>query len=213
MINEQYKFAFVHIHKCGGTSIEKIFNDGEEKDPHFYGNTYKKRRPELYRWTCIRNTWDRMVSIYHYYIIRKHPHYSLNLDISFEEFIMRYIDENGDKYAYTEENSFFGRDGIMVFVLDHITKKSLIDFYVNIYNAKEHLEILFRHLNIDLNLIKKFGKHNTTQHDDYKTYYKKDKLIEAVNKRYKLEVDTFGFTFDNPMVFNTDLIGKNLKND
>ena len=129
MINEEYKFAFVHIPKCAGSSMEKIFNNKNEKNPHFYGNTYKKRRPELYRWTCIRNTWDRLVSIYHYYIIRKHPHYSLSLDISFEEFIMRYIDENGDRHAYTEANSFSGRDGIMIFILDHITKKLLIITY------------------------------------------------------------------------------------
>ena len=209
MINEKYKFAFVHIPKCAGSSIEKIFLGKVEQLPHVFGNTYKVERPELYRWTCIRNTWDRMVSIYYYSIIRKNI-YSLNLDISFEEFIMRYIDENGDKYAYNDANRFFGRDGHMIYIADHKTKKLLIDFYVNMWDLKEHLEILFKHLNIDLKLLDNIQKENSTNHEDYRTYYKNSKMIDAVYKRYKKEIDLFNFKFDDPYFYDENLVGKNL---
>jgi hypothetical protein len=209
MINEKYKFAFIHIPKCAGSSIEKIFLGKTENLPHVFGYTHKVERPDLYRWTCLRNTWDRLVSVYFYSIVRKNV-YSLNLDISFEEFIMRYIDENGDKYAYIDENRFFGRDGHMIYITDHKTKKLLINFYVNMWNLKEHLEILFKHLNIDLKLIKNIEKKNSTIHDDYRKYYINNKMIEAVAKRYKFEIDTLGFVFDNPNKFKEDLVGINL---
>jgi hypothetical protein len=209
MINEKYKFAFVHIPKCAGTFIEKIFTKEFIKNPHVFGNTNKIERPDLYRWTCIRNTWDRLVSIYFYSIIRKNV-YSLNLDMSFEEFIMRYIDENGDKYAYIDKNRFFGRDGHMIYISDHNTKNLLINFYINMWNLKEHLEILFKHLNIDLKLIENLEKKNSTIHDDYRKYYTNNKMIDAVSKRYKLEIDTLGFVFDNPNKFKEDLVGINL---
>lgn len=203
MINEEYKFVFVHIPKCAGSSIEKIFTKEFIANPHVFGNTNKIERPELYRWTCIRNTWDRIVSIYFYSIIKM-------AHISFEEFIMRYIDENGDKYAYTKENSFLGRDGHMAYIIDHKTKNLLINFYINMWNLKEHLEILFKHLNIDLKLIENLEKKNSTIHDDYRKYYTNNKMIDAVAKRYKLEIDTLGFVFDNPNKFKEELVGKNL---
>ena len=35
-------------------------------------------------------------------------------------------------------------------------------------------------------------------------------MIEAVAKRYKFEIDTLGFVFDNPNKFKEDLVGINL---
>ena len=209
MISEKYKFVFIHIPKCAGLSVEKIFLGKVEKLPHIFGDTYKKERPDLYRWTCIRNTWDRIVSIYYYSIIRKDI-YSLNLNISFEDFVMRYIDENGDKYAYNDANRFFGRDGHLIYIIDHNTKKLLINFYVNMWNFKEHLEILFKNLNIDLKLLDNIKKENSTNHEDYRTYYKNSKMIDAVYKRYKKEIDLFNFKFDDPYFYDENLVGKNL---
>jgi len=151
MISEKYKFAFVHIPKCAGSTIEKTFLGKVEKAPHIFCYTYKTDRTDLYRWTCIRNTWDRIISIYFYSVIKK-------TNISFEDFVMRYIDENGDKYAYNDANRFFGRDGHLIYITDHKTKKLLINFYVNMWNFKEHLEILFKHLNIDLEIINNIKK-------------------------------------------------------
>ena len=205
MIVEKYKFAFVHIPKCGGTSVEKLFTDEFIANPHVFGTTYKKERPDLYRWTVIRNSWDRIVSCYFYGIKR------VGIDISFEEFIMEYIDDKGSKYAYIPENRFFGRDGHMIYITDHETKKPCIDFYVNLWDAKKHLEILFNHLKIDFSIFDKFQKHNATKHENYKSYYKNIKMINAVRKRYKKEIDFFGFKFKDPQIFNTDLVGLNLK--
>lgn len=204
MISEQYKFAFVHIPKCGGTSVEKLFTDEFIKAPHVFGTVYKKDRPELYRWTTIRNSWDRIVSCYFYGIKR------VGIDISFEEFVMEYIDDKGSKYAYTDENRFFGRDGHLIYVLDHNTKKPCINFYVNLWNIKNHLTKLFKNLKIDLNILDKLEKHNPTNHDDYRSYYKNVKMINAVRKRYRGEIELFGFKFKNPKIFNNELVGKDL---
>lgn len=205
MISEKYKFAYIHIPKCGGTSIEKLFTPEFIPNPHVFGYTYKKERPDLYRWTTIRNTWDRIVSCYYYGVVK------INKDISFKEFVMEYISPKGTKFAYTPENRFFGRDGHMIYIMDHETKNPLINFYVNLWDAKEHLEIIFKLLNIDLKILDNYKKHNATNHKDYRTLYKKDKMIEAVYQRYKMEIDLFGFEFDNPSKFKKNLVGKDLK--
>jgi len=204
MISEEYKFAFIHVPKCGGTSMEKIFTKEFIPNPHVLGNTYKRDRPELYRWAVIRNSWDRIVSCYFYGIVR------MGIQISFEEFVMEYIHEKGSKYSYKPENRFFGKDGHMVYITDHITKKPLINFYVNLYDADNHLKILFNHLNIDLKLLENFTKHNPTVHDDYKKYYINQELIDAVYRRYKLEIDLFKFEFDDVKKCDIELVGKNL---
>lgn len=205
MISEKYKFAYVHIPKCGGTSVEKLFTPDFIANPHVFGFTYKKDRPELYRWTTIRNTWDRIVSCYHYGIKK------FKKDINFKKFVMDYISPNGNKFAYTDENRFFGRDGHMIYVIDHVTKLPLINFYVNLWDAKKHMEILFDILKIDLKILNNYKKHNSTKHGDYRKLYKKEKVIDAVYGRYKMEIDFFGFEFENPNKFKEDLVGIDLK--
>jgi len=205
MISEKYKFAYIHIPKCGGTSIEKLFTPEFIPNPHVFGYTYKKERPDLYRWTTIRNTWDRIVSCYYYGVVK------INKDISFKEFVMEYISPKGTKFAYTPENRFFGRDGHMIYIMDHETKKLTVKENTPIFKFILISCFIVIITKQGIKILDNYKKHNATNHKDYRTLYKKDKMIEAVYQRYKMEIDLFGFEFDNPSKFKKNLVGKDLK--
>ena len=101
MTSLKYKFIFIHINCCGGSSIEKALSGFGEMKPRVASNISpvfpntqhlnametrlafgEKPWDKFFTFTFVRNLWDRMVS---YYIT--HP--LINEKISFKEFIKK----------------------------------------------------------------------------------------------------------------------------
>jgi hypothetical protein len=73
MINNEYKFIFMHITKTGGSSIEKLFNyEGiKHQRPIELINILGQTTWDSYfKFTFVRNPWDRTVSEYFYRSLR-----------------------------------------------------------------------------------------------------------------------------------------------
>ena len=78
MYSNTHKFIFLHLGKCAGSSIKKSLSsvDGlEVKLERGHTDLGAMRKlikedgfdPEQYfQFTCVRNPWDRMVSLYHH---------------------------------------------------------------------------------------------------------------------------------------------------
>lgn len=93
MYNLKHKWIFVHPEKCGGTSIECILRrkhkeglvDITGEDQHYgisdYANLVENDLDEYFVFGCIRNPWDRMVSLY-YHAIKWNDY-----DLPFENYI------------------------------------------------------------------------------------------------------------------------------
>ena len=70
MISHTHKCIFVHIPKTGGTSVESVLRKDKSKgsDHHLLLNYSKKKEFNHYfKFTVVRNTYERVWSLYNYY--------------------------------------------------------------------------------------------------------------------------------------------------
>jgi len=202
MISFRKQFLFVHIPKTAGNSIQTILRDysedeivalrGEQDGIERFGlrnPNYKIRKHStlaeyraalgeeqfrnLYKFTCVRNPWDRMVS---YYFTpsrdakdwaRKEFRKMILKALSVADYLR--LDEG-------EEDPFRNVDYIMRF---------------------ETLGDDFRRVCAALDIpAKQLPKYNRSRREHYSSYYD-DKLRALVSERFALEIERFGYTFDS----------------
>ena len=125
MISYDKKFIFVHINKTAGTSMEKALADYgvkklEEKgdlkfelnynqSQHFNCDEYKKylgsEYDDYFKFTVVRNPFDRVVSYYYGGAIQK--------GLNFKDWVVdRYLNENYKDYIrmYSDYTHWFDKD-------------------------------------------------------------------------------------------------------
>src|SRR3989337_374618 len=80
MISTTNKFVFIHISKCGGTSVSSLLESysSGKLDAHSTYSDYEAFLGESVRdylvFACVRNPYDRMLSMYTYWRERKSYH-------------------------------------------------------------------------------------------------------------------------------------------
>jgi hypothetical protein len=192
MVNHEYKFVYIHPPKNAGTSIEQLFNFPRTIQPHDVADTYKKKYPDYYYWITIRNSWDRLVSMYYY-------NEGISNRLTFKEFCMEIVHPNGKSSIPNSPgwSHYLGAHGQLYYCYYYDNNLYCIDFYVNTWSMKEQLPILFNKLNINKNILDNIPYINTTKHKDYREEYDEESK-EACYLRYQREIDHFGFDFDDP---------------
>ena len=130
MISDKYKCIFVHIPKCGGTSIEKTLNGRIWRHAHVSLSNYKRRfnnkYPKYFKFTFVRNPWDKFASEYRWFTNSKYAYPVGHVKryyrpMSFEQFLdafLKFPYDKGDsshRLSYTsmlnpiEDIDFIGR--------------------------------------------------------------------------------------------------------
>ena len=87
---DEHQVIFIHIPKAAGTSVARaLFGAASRHVP--YGE-YERATPDKFRryfkFSFVRNPWDRKVSLYHY--VRKtpsHPAHESLMGLTFAEFV------------------------------------------------------------------------------------------------------------------------------
>jgi Sulfotransferase family len=201
MISFQKQFLFVHIPKTAGNSIQSILRDysedeivalrGEQDGIERFGlrnPNYKVRKHStlaeyrmalgeeqfrsLYKFACVRNPWDRMVS---YYFRPTRDLMSWNRK-EFKKMILNVFSVADYLRLEEGENDPFANvDRIMRF-------ETLADDFRSVCAA----------LNIPAAPLPQYNR-STREH--YAKYYD-DELRELVRKRFAPEIERFGYTFD-----------------
>ncbi len=201
MISFQKRFLFVHIPKTAGNSIQSILRDysedelvalrGEQDGIERFGlrnPKYKIKKHStlaeyravlrdeqfrsLYKFTCVRNPWDRMVS---YYFTptqqvgawdRKEFRKMISKGLSVADYLR--LDKG-------EEDPFGNVDYVMRF---------------------ENLANDFRSVCTTLGIpTASLPQYNRSNREHYSKYYN-DALRELVRERFAPEIERFGYTFD-----------------
>jgi len=201
MISFQKSFLFIHIPKTAGNSIQSVLRDYSEDqlvalrkeqdgierfglhNPKYRIRKHSTLREyrdtlgdeqfrKLYRFTCVRNPWDRMVS---YYFTptqsseswdRKKFRGIISKAVSIADYLR--LNEN-------EEDPFANVDYIMRF---------------------ENLAADFRTLCNQLKISPAtLPQYNRSTREHYSRYYD-DELREFVRTRFAAEIERFGYTFE-----------------
>ena len=198
MISKKHKFVFIHISKTGGLSIRNVlrkFSDTKikgwpTKPSH---SKYKEYARDLdlsdyYVFSCVRNPWDRLVSMYSYWRQEtgSHPHNhgidQLTRKVSFKDWI-KHIDG-----INTEDEDFRHIQNQCEWLEDEggeIKLNKIIRF--------EQIDKGFEEVCADLSIGGcKLPHRNKSKHKDYRSYYD-DGTRKIVGRMFRRDISEFGF--------------------
>ena len=201
MISLQKRFLFVHIPKTAGNSIQSVLRDYSEdqlvalrKEQDgierfgLHNPKYKVRKHStlseyhdalgneqfrnLYKFTCVRNPWDRMVS--YYFTPTQNPE-TWNRK-KFRETISKAVSVSDYlRLDNSERDPFANVDRIMQF---------------------ENLADDFRAVCAAIGIPPPaLPQYNRSSREHYSKYYD-DELCELVRARFAAEIERFNYTFD-----------------
>ena len=215
-ISHRYKYIYFGIPKCASTSIRNSLPDKENirTDERLKTMLTDEVYNEYFKFTFVRNPWDRMVSNYSMFVKKKQRSrdYTPRLQIeelfqkprrsiSFAEFIHKAQSVKNHHWSQCCEWLPRDSDGC----LD-------IDFIGRVENFDDDFQKLLTLLKIDINkyrsemaaLLRKKRKasinkeivhFNKTNHKDYKLYYS-NKEKQIIAKLFADDIKIFQFKFD-----------------
>lgn len=193
---DKKKAIFVHIPKCAGIAVKKALFD-DLSGGHTKLTTYCRAfEPDLFlsyfKFTFIRNPWDRLVSAYHYlsnggYGARDREWFERELATynDFDDFVCNWLrPENLHKHIHFCPQ--------VDFVEDRNHRGVGVD-YLGFY---ENIEEDFNYIANRIGVAKTLQKRNSSSHSSYKQYYR-EATREIVRSVYRKDIERFGYNFDN----------------
>ena len=201
MISFQKRFLFVHIPKTAGNSIQSVLREysedqivalrSEQDGIERFGlrnPNYKIRKHStlaeyrmalgdeqfrsLYKFACVRNPWDRMVSYYFRptqqvgELDRKEFRKVILKALSVADYL-RLDKGDGDPFAN-------------------------VDYIIRFESLADDFRVVCTTLGIAAPLLPQYNRSNR---EHYSKYYN-DELCELVRERFAPEIERFGYTFD-----------------
>jgi Sulfotransferase family len=201
MISFQKRFLFVHIPKTAGNSIQSVLRDYSEDELVALRNEqdgverFGLRNPKykfkkhstlaeyrdalgetefgnLYKFTCVRNPWDRMIS---YYFTptqktetwdRKKFRKVISGALSVAEYL-RLDKREGDPFGN-------------------------VDYVMRFENLTDDFRAVCAALDISPTILPKYNRSNR---EHYSKYYDEE-LRELVRERFAAEIERFGYVFE-----------------
>jgi len=191
MISYDYRFIFVHNSRTGGSGLERLAGMPETSDPRTAGtgNTdfsgkhrmfadfyqcYPKEFFRFFKFTIIRNPYDRMVSawLWRCTIVKDH-------DCSLKEFVSK----KPKRWSYQTR--------LKLDHLDFAASIVMFDYVARFETLHENIKFICNTVGLDYS---KYKHYNKTQHGPYWKYYD-DETIELVTNRFKEDIEYFGYRF------------------
>ncbi|MCX8229423.1 MAG: sulfotransferase family 2 domain-containing protein [Planctomycetota bacterium] len=206
LISKQKKFLFIHIPKAAGNSVESALMPWTTTPPASrvhrllayarLPKDYSKRRWQrhgtllhaqrripaedfhsLYKFSFVRNPWDRLVSSFEYIKARpEHPRHQLVYKMS----------DFSDYLAYEKKQNRRSQHAS----LSNAKGELCMDFIGKYEHLTKDFQKVCGHLNIEAEL----PHLNATKHRDYQEYYTKI-TQEFVARYWKKDIEAFDYSF------------------
>lgn len=203
VINDKFKFIFIHVPKAAGTSVMHVLRALEGNNNRLLANTkhetlsefsinWRKRcrlmfneNPEEYfRFAFVRNPWSRMHSLYTYLKIMR-PRHEIDSVKSFRHFLLQSRDPK----------SWINGLHSMRSQLDYFTTEDKfleMDFVGHFEYLQEDLRNIELHIGADIK-IPHLNRPSSAK-SDYREHYDQE-MVEIVSLRFKDDIEEFGYTF------------------
>lgn len=212
-IDKKNKLLFVHIPKCGGTSINEIFKfkkkfknlSGVDKQnriqySHLTLKQIKKfiKLKKYFSFSFIRNPFDKMVSEFFFRKSFKEKNCILYLGqldlqkLTFDEFVNRISEV---KLTHSLDRTFGEAHLVSQTKYLYVKNKLKINFLGRFENYEADLKKLLDKLKRKKGInIKEICHKNSSHHENYKKYYNSvtKKIIE---KMYEDDLNNFNYVF------------------
>jgi len=155
---------------------------------HLDAASIKKRYPSkiwetYFKFTFVRNPWDREVSSYHYILQRRGDilkRNNLTTKISFLDYLKKNPMRKEINYAHCQ--------------IDHITDSQgnlLVDFIGKFENFQNDMNFIFAKLGIQKQVLPII---NRSHHKHYTEYYTEE-AKQLIAERFKKDIEYFGYKF------------------
>jgi len=216
LLDKERKFLFIHIPKTAGTSIrnniaqltnkEEPYSETDMELKHKSTILLKKEMDDwddLYKFTFIRNPYDRMVSFYTFYKLpRVLPFVARTrqkaIELSFPDWIKYLKAKSHTKLGYHPPRKIpMWRRPQVDFVYDGT--EQIVDFVGRYENLTEDHRYICKHLELDQS--ETWDKHKRLQRfnyshrlSDYRDYYD-DESRSIVKWWFMRDIKEFNYTF------------------
>lgn len=181
-------FAFVHINKTGGSSIEKALGIP------FRHRTALELIAEMgleswrrcFTFTVVRNPWDKVVSLYTYRV-RTNQTGLGDGHLEFKDWV---------REVYGRRNpTYHDKPKMFMPHLDWISDAGgtiLVDYVARFENLEGEFKTICKRLRREATRLPHLKR---SGHGDYRSYYD-DESAELVRRFYLKDIGTFGYGFD-----------------
>lgn len=185
------EYIFIHINKCGGTSINKILDAPADVEGSFH-RTIKdyqqhKNLDNFFKFCIVRNPYERLVS---QYIHWKNNLQRFKNDVLFKDYISNYK----SKDIYIDNWHIYHSDIYVESQYDWISidGKMMMDYVGRFEKFKESMTHVFQILNVPTKPIPHLNKN---KHSNYSEYYD-DEAKKIAHSLVEKDLDYFKYTFD-----------------
>ncbi len=181
-------FIFIHINKTGGTSIGKAI--GLPVKSHLTAREIisklgPQRWEEAYKFTFVRNPWDKVVSHYEYRR-KKNKTQIATRRINFSDWVKMTYGEDKNPYFYNNAKSFQSQ----VEWLKDKNGNIRLDFIGKFESISED----FDHIKLALGVNAYLPHLNASRRSDYRSYYD-DTTRAIIQHWFQDDIDIFGYRF------------------
>jgi chondroitin 4-sulfotransferase 11 len=187
-----HRAIFIHIPKTAGSSVSQSLFGKARSNPHAPYSEYERINPRKFRryfkFTFVRNPWDRVVSSYFYLRDELGPQMSW-----YAHEIAPYPDFAGFVRSWLTAANV--RSSVHFKPQHMFICDASLRLRVDFVGRVETIEADFRHVCLRLGVAAALDWTNRSNHRPYQDYYT-DELQDIVGAVYANDIALFGYRFD-----------------
>lgn len=190
-VDNKNNFVFIHIPKCGGRSVKKVF-DFKLHDHYgisklgFEPTDYCPTIDDLFKFAFVRNPWDKFVSAYEYLKRGGIPRFDRPKTLKIKQEYPKFKDFILAKHVW--EQWVFFKPQLNFITVDGSIKTDFVGRFENFQNDFNFICDQINYPRVKLPHV------NATKHVHYTEYYD-EQLIKLIGRSFEEDIDTFKYRF------------------